>query len=222
LKAIMAENHEAIYATRFAGKEERRFQVWGELTRRFFQPWIRDSDVVVDLGAGYCEFINNIRAGKKYALDLNPVMRSHCAADVQGLVHDVATTWPLASGSVDVIFSSNFLEHLHSKDQLQFCLQESHRVLRSGGRMLLLGPNIRFCADVYWDFFDHHLPLSDRSLAEAMTLAGFQVNKVIPKFLPYTMTGKLPDHPLLVRLYLALPFFWHIAGKQFFIAAEKP
>lgn len=218
----MAENHQAIYSTRFAGKEERRSQVWAVLTRHFFQSWIGESDVIVDLGAGYCEFINNIRGGRKYALDLNPAMASHCAADVQGLVHDVATTWPLPSESVDVIFSSNFLEHLHTKEHLQFCLQESHRVLRSGGRLLLLGPNIRFCPDVYWDFFDHHLPLSDRSLAEALKLAGFRIVKVTPKFLPYTMTGKLPDHPWLVRLYLALPTLWHIAGKQFFIAAEKP
>jgi SAM-dependent methyltransferase len=218
----MAENHEIIYATRFAGMEERRSEVWSVLTRHFFQSWIRESGVVVDLGAGYCEFINNIRAGRKYALDLNPAMRSHCAPDVQGLVHDVATTWPLPSDSVDVVFSSNFLEHLHTKDHLQFCLQESFRVLRSGGRLLLLGPNIRFCPDTYWDFFDHYLPLSDRSLTEALKLSGFNIRKVVPKFLPYTMTRKLPDHPWLVRLYLALPVLWHTAGKQFFIAAEKP
>jgi SAM-dependent methyltransferase len=218
----MAENHEVIYATRFAGTEERRSQVWAVLTRHFFQSWIRESDVVVDLGAGYCEFINSIRAGRKYALDLNPAMPSHCTVDVQGLVHDVATTWPLPSDSVDVIFSSNFLEHLHTKNQLQFCLQESRRVLGSGGRLLLLGPNIRFCSHTYWDFFDHHLPLSDRSVVEALQLEGFRVPKIIPKFLPYTMKSKVPSHPLLVRLYLSCPPLWVLAGKQFFIVAEKP
>ncbi len=218
----MPQDLELIYAHRFADQEKRREEVWAILTRHFFQSWVQETDSILDLGAGYCEFINSIRASRKYALDLNPAMPSHCAVDVQGLVHDVATTWPLPCDSVDVIFSSNFLEHLHTKDHLQFCLQESHRVLRSGGRLLLLGPNIRFCPDIYWDFFDHYLPLSDRSLTEALKLSGFNIGKVVPKFLPYTMTRRVPDHPWLVRLYLALPVLWPIAGKQFFIVAGKP
>jgi SAM-dependent methyltransferase len=133
----------------------------------------------------------------------------------------VTNRWPVISDSVDVVFSSNFFEHLPSKEHLQCVLQEIHRVLRPNGRLLLMGPNIRFCSDVYWDFFDHFLPLSDRSMAEALEISGFNTEKVIARFLPYTMKGKIPLHPQLVRLYLALPLFWRILGKQFLILASK-
>jgi hypothetical protein len=66
---------------------------------------------------------------------------------------------------------------------------------------------------VYWDFFDHFLPLSERSMAEALEISGFKLEKAIAQFLPYTMREKLPPHPLLVPLCLALPIFRRILGK---------
>lgn len=217
----MRENLELIYENRFAGMQERRQQIWSVLIRHFFQRWVRPTDTVLDLGPGYCEFINNVTAAKKYALDLNPAFRSRAGHDVNAIVHDLATPWPLQEASVDVVFSSNLLEHLPTKDAVQFCLKECRRVLRNGGRLLLLGPNIRVCPDTYWDFFDHYVPLSDRSLVEALQSTGFTTGKVVSRFLPMTMTGSLPSHPLLVRLYLAFPVVWSLLGKQFFIEACK-
>jgi SAM-dependent methyltransferase len=217
----MSQDLQTIYARRFAGIEKSRDQVWKVLTRHYFQRWIKPQDVVLDLGAGFCEFINNIQARQKFAVDLNPVTLRKAAQDVTVISQDVTKTWPLASDSVDVVFSSNFFEHLPTKDDLQRCLGEIHRVLRPNGRLIFMGPNIRFCSDVYWDFFDHFLPLSDRSMAEALEISGFQTEKAIARFLPYTMAGKLPPHPMLVRLYLALPVFWRILGMQFLIFARK-
>ena len=218
----MEDNLEVIYERRFAGSEEQREKVWRLLTRHFFQHWVRSTDVVLDVGAGYCEFINNIQAGAKYALDLNPATAAQAGGDVKVLSQDVTAAWSLAADSVDVVFSSNFFEHLPSKDALQHCLREIHRVLRPGGHLLAMGPNIRFCYDVYWDFFDHFLPLSDRSLAEAMAIAGLQVERSIPRFLPFTMKGKTPPPAPLIRLYLGLPVFWKLLGKQFLLMARKP
>jgi hypothetical protein len=50
-------------------------------------------------------------------------------------------------------------------------------------------------------------------MAEALEISGFKTEKAIAQFLPYTMRGKLPPHPLLVRLCLALPIFWRILGE---------
>ncbi len=217
----MSQDLQTIYARRFAGIEKSRDQVWKVLTRNYFQRWVNPQDVVLDVGAGFCEFINNIQAKQKFAVDLNPVTLQKAAPDVTVISQDVTKPWPMASDSVDVVFSSNFFEHLPSKDDLQRCLQEIHRVLRPNGRLVFMGPNIRFCFDVYWDFFDHFLPLSDRSMAEALEISGFKAERVIAQFLPYTMKGKMPPHPLLVRIYLALPIFWRILGKQFLISARK-
>jgi SAM-dependent methyltransferase len=218
----MSECLETIYTKRFAGSEAQRDRVWRVLTRDFFQSWVADGAAVLDLGAGYCEFINNIRAARKYALDLNPSTTARAATGVIVLTQDVGQPWALPSESLDVVFTSNFFEHLPSKHVLQHCMNEAFRVLRTGGRLLALGPNIRFCGDVYWDLFDHHLPLSDRSVVEGLEITGFRAEKVIARFLPFTMKGKLPPSPFLVGTYLKLPVFWRVLGKQFFVVARKP
>jgi hypothetical protein len=106
-----------------------------------------------------------------------------------------------------------------SKEDLLVTLREIARVLRVGGRLLVLQPNIRFAYREYWDFFDHHTPLSDRSLTEALEMLGFRVTEVRPRFLPYTTKTRLPQHPLLLRLYLRLPPAQWLLGKQMFLVA---
>ena len=210
-----------IYENRFYGSEEDRNRVWQVLTKYYFQRWIRISDVVLDVGAGYCEFINNIQARTKYALDLNPVMPLKAAPEVT-VLNQNATEINIPADSVDVAFTSNFFEHLPDKAALQACLLEVHRVLKPGGLLLAMGPNIRFCYDVYWDFFDHFIPLSDRSLGEALKMTGFRLETITPRFLPYTMKDKKPPLPILIRAYLNLHFCWRFMGKQFLIMARKP
>jgi len=218
----MTNEVEATYQERFAGSELKRSAVWQVLGKYYFQAWIKPTDALLDIGAGYCEFINAIDAGRKYALDLNPSTQRKAGPGVSVLAQDIGQAWPLESGSIDVAFSSNFFEHLPSKELLVSCLAETFRVLKPGGTLIAMGPNIRFCYDLYWDFFDHHLPLSDRSIQEVLTLSGFRVERLIPRFLPYTMQGGLPAAPILVRLYLLLPFAWNIFGKQFLVIARKP
>jgi SAM-dependent methyltransferase len=121
-----------------------------------------------------------------------------------------------------VVFTSNFFEHLPDKDCLKRTLRQALRCLKPGGRLIALGPNIKYLPGQYWDFFDHHVMLTELSLAEALEVEGFSIKKVIPRFLPYTLVGA-PQYPVfLVRLYLMLPWLWAIKGKQFLIVATKP
>ena len=103
-----------------------------------------------------------------------PATAEKAAPDVTVLSQEATQPWSLPSESVDVVFSSNFFEHLPTKQDFAHCLAEAYRVLRPQGLLIALGPNIRFCFDVYWDFVDHHLPLSDRSMVEALEIAGFR------------------------------------------------
>lgn len=217
----MDDGLEKTYENRFSGIEPQRNAVWQVLTQHYLQRWVKATDAVVDVGAGYCEFINNIQASRKWALDLNPMTAVKAGPDVTVISQDLTKPWDIQSNSVDVVFSSNFFEHLLSKDMLMHCLEQSYRILRAGGALLAMGPNIRFSHDVYWDFFDHHLPLSDRSMLEALELAGFAKEKVIPRFLPFTMKGNIPSQPILVHLYLLMPVVWRVLGKQFFIVGRK-
>jgi SAM-dependent methyltransferase len=213
---------QAVYRRRFAGMERRRAEVWQALARHYFQQWIKPTDTVLDVGAGYCEFINSITAGRKYALDANPVTAEKASAGVTVLPQHAGDPWGVASESVNAVFSSNFFEHLPAKDDLARCLAEAYRVLRPQGLLIALGPNIRFCYDVYWDFVDHHLALSDRSMVEALEIAGFRCELVKPRFLPFTMSHRMPPRPFWVRLYLLAPLAQRLWGKQFLVIARKP
>jgi SAM-dependent methyltransferase len=174
------------------------------------------------VGAGYCEFINSIAAAHKYALDSNPATVDKAAPDVHVLSQEATASWSIPPESVNVVFSSNFFEHLPTKQEFARCLSEAYRVLHPQGLLIAMGPNIRFSFDLYWDYVDHHLPFSDRSMVEAMEIAGFRRELVIPRFVPFTMSLRLPHWAFLVRLYLRFPLAQRLWGKQFLVMARKP
>lgn len=216
----MAER--ALYDQRFNPEERRaKAQVWQVLCRDFFQRYVAPDDAVLDLGAGFCEFINHIRCGAKFAVDSDPQVLDHAAVGVtvrQGRADDLS--W-LEAASLDVVFASNFFEHMTHKDAVLATLREAHRVLRPGGRVLILQPNIRYAYKEYWDFFDHHLPFSHKSMVEALEVCGFDARVVRPRFLPFTTKGLLPPWPILVQIYLRVPPLQWLLGKQMFIVADK-
>lgn len=197
-------------------------RIWKVLCAHFFQPLIGEDRVVVDLACGYGEFINNIRGRKKYAVDLNPDARANVADDVEFCLSRADAIAAIASDSVDVVFASNFLEHLRTKEECDRVLAEVRRMLRPGGRFVIMGPNIRYLAAEYWDFYDHSLPLSHLSLEEGLVQADFEIDCIVPRFLPYTTRSLLPQHPALVALYLKIPLVWRLLGKQFLVVGRKP
>ncbi|MFC6018124.1 class I SAM-dependent methyltransferase [Plantactinospora solaniradicis] len=209
-----------LYTARFTAPELAAKQLlWTELCRGFFDRYIDPDDVVLDLAAGSCEFINACRARRKIAVDLNPDTVRY-AVGARVLIAASDDLRQLAAASIDTIFTSNFFEHLPDKRALLRTLAECHRVLRPGGQLLVLMPNLRYVGQRYWDFFDHHLPLTHLSLVEGLRLAGFEPQEVIPRFLPYTVkNAPVRIRPGLVRLYLRLRPAWRLFGRQMFVAA---
>ena len=209
------------YSLRFSSTEDYREKIWKILTSEFFQQYIPAKSAVLDLGCGWGQFINNIRCQKKYGMDLNPESRERLSPEVGFLCVDCSKTWPLERDSLDVVFTSNFFEHLRTKDDLKSTLREARRCLKPGGKIICMGPNIKYIGGAYWDFWDHYLELTELSLSEALTIEGFQIKECTPKFLPYTMVGKRESPLWAVRLYLHLPFAWRFFGQQFLVVAEK-
>jgi len=211
-----------VYEQRFSHEDQLgKEAIWRELGRflqRYIEPGARVVDIACDLGY----FIRNIRAGERWATDIRDISAS-LPKDVHfvpasGL--DLAEVLP--NDHFDLAFFSNYLEHLPSTEAVLQQLRVTFSILKPGGRVLILQPNIRLIGGSYWDFIDHQTALTEKSLAEAAVMAGFRTRKVIARFLPYTTKSRMPQHPLLVRAYLAFPPAWLIFGKQTLYLGEKP
>lgn len=213
---------ERIYSRRFSGIEEYRRQVWKVLIEDYLLSKLDGADAVLDLGCGYGEFINQFPARLRYAMDLNPGTRAQLHDEVRLIAQDCSEPWGIAPGTLDAVFTSNFLEHLPSKTALLSTLKEAATALRPGGLLVAVGPNIKYAPGRYWDFLDHHLPLTERSLAEACALAGLEPIEIVDRFLPLTMSDRRLQAPLaLVKLYLRMRWIWPVFGRQFLVVCKK-
>ena len=218
-----SEDLSELYKIRFSDEQlPRKNAIWEVLCKYFFQQFIDREDTVVDLACGYGEFINNINAKKKIAVDLNPQSEKYLSSEVTFYQCKATELANILNGETDKIFTSNFLEHLPDKQVLDELISQVMLSLKPGGKFLILGPNLRYLPGEYWDFYDHHLGLTHLSLIEALQLKGFTIEYCKDRFLPYTTQGHLPTHPLLVKIYLKIPLIWRYLGKQFFIVAQKP
>jgi SAM-dependent methyltransferase len=212
-----------LYKIRFAQHQlERKSAIWQVICRSYLQQFIKPTDTVVDVACGHGEFLNHIVAKRKIALDLNPEAGHFLRSEVEFHMRRATELGSVIAGTADVVFTSNFLEHLPDKQTLDTFLEQVWLSLRPGGSYLVLGPNLRYLPGQYWDFYDHHLGLTHLSLGEALRLKGFEVALCLDRFLPFTTQGGLPTHPLLVWIYLRVPVVWRLLGKQFFVVARKP
>jgi len=209
-----------IYSARFSGKTSYRTQIWKVLASYFGQ-WVPNDGAVLDLGSGYCEFINNVNVGTKYAMDLNSDIHKLALPGITVLQQDCSEAWPLPEGTLDAVFTSNFLEHLPDKGAVSTVLSNAYRCLKPGGRLIAMGPNIKYVPGAYWDFFDHYVELTESSLAEALSTQGFGIEKKIGRFLPYTMSQGRQYPTWILRMYLAMPAAWPLFGKQFLVIGQK-
>jgi SAM-dependent methyltransferase len=187
------EDLQRIYGARFSTNLEYRKKVWSVLVADWFGRYVRTPDA--------SRFLSK---------------------EITFLLQDCSARWPLPDASLDVVFTSNFLEHLPDKGAVGRTLDEIRRCLRPGGRVVAMGPNVKYLPGEYWDFWDHHVPLTEASIKEALMTRGFSVDTCLGQFLPYTMaTGR--QYPVaFLSTYLKLPFVWRIFGRQFLVVGTRP
>jgi SAM-dependent methyltransferase len=172
---------------------------------------------VLELGAGYGDFINQYPAAQRVAFDIDPAMRAHAAPEVDFRVGDATLLPDVAESSVDLVFASNFLEHLE-RPCVERVLDRIGAVLRPTGRLALIQPNFQRCASRYFDDETHRTVFTDESLVSLLLDHGFFPLRIEPGFLPFSMNSRLPKWTFLVRAYLALPVR-PLAAQMYVLAA---
>ena len=222
----MKENNlSKLYKSRFNSIDEaNKIKVWEVLSKNFFQQYVKKEAKVLDIACGYGEFINSIKCKEKYAIDLNPESKYFLSKEVKLIKDDVTNAIHILIDKeikFDFIFCSNFLEHIPNKVNLESFLKSLRNLLSDNGLLVIMGPNFKYSYKNYWDFFDHHIPLTDKSMEELLSLTNYQIIEKYPKFVPFSTKTKLPKMKIFVLIYLKLRFLWYFFGKQFLFIVKK-
>ena len=217
----MSDPHDAAGAyvrTRFTA-DPRRAALWRHLTTYLAQ-FVPPDAAVLELGAGYCDFINAVPARRRVAVDTGPHMRASAGPGVE--IHEgdaLAFLDAAAPDQFDFVLASNFLEHLDRAD-LDRLLPQLRRTLRPGGRLALIQPNFRLAARRYFDDYTHRTIFTDVSLGDWLVAGGFEIVKSVPRFMPLTVKSRLGGFSFLVPWYLRSP--WRPWAGQMFVLAARP
>ena len=204
------------HETRFE-YDERREVLWKTLCDAYFSRFIRPDFHVLDLGAGYAHFINNIRCANRTAIDEWPMLPKFAQPGVRALVGSVTDLSSVPDKSVDFAFASNLFEHL-TRPEFSIVLTNLKQKLKTGGTLNILQPNYRLAYREYFDDYTHVAIYSDVSLCDFLRANGYRILSSTPGFLPFSIKGRLPVAPWLIRLYLLLP--WKPMAKQMWVRAE--
>ena len=203
------------HETRF-GFERRREILWKTLCDGYFNSLVSPDHTVLELGAGYCNFINNVRARRRIALDLWPGIEKTVAPGVEAIVSDVTDLSAVEDGSVDFVFASNLFEHL-TQSGFASALVQIRRKLSPTGSLNILQPNYKLAYREYFDDYTHIAVYSDTSMCDFLEVNGFRITQRHAGFLPFSIKSRLPVSSILIRLYLASPI--KPFAKQMFIRA---
>ncbi len=206
----------AYHAVRFT-HDPRRETVWRVICG-YLQRFVDPEGGLLELGAGYGEFSRFIRAGRKWALDLNPDLIEGWSSEVEPLIQSALDPWPIQDGGLKTVFASNFFEHF-TIEQGETILAEAARVLAPGGRLVVVQPNFRLEPRRYFDDYTHKAIYTDGSFSDFLQAHGWRLAHAEGRFLPFTMKSRLPTSSWLVKTYLALP--WRPMAGQFLAVAER-
>jgi SAM-dependent methyltransferase len=206
------------FETRLAPNPSRS-QIWRYLCA-YLARWIPKDADVLELGAGWCDFSNNVECASVTAVDLDATVQRAAAAHVTALVGDCTDLVGINDLSVDVVFASNLLEHLE-RPQANLLVAEAARVLRPNGRLILLQPNFRLAPGRYFDDYTHVAIFTDQSLQDYLKSRGWSIEAAYPRFLPLTMKSKASRLTFLVPWYLRSPIK-PFAGQMLVVANPPP
>src|SRR5437868_11355458 len=117
--------------------DPKRAVLWKSLWRFYFCKLISPNDCVLDLGCGYGDFINNVAARRRIAIDSWEGFLAYVDPSIERVVGSVTDLNFIEEEAVDFAFASNLFEHL-SKADFACVLEMLRRKLAPGGTLNIL------------------------------------------------------------------------------------
>jgi SAM-dependent methyltransferase len=214
----MNMNAEKYYESRFVF-DKGRTKVWRAINE-YLQKYIPSDASVLDIGCGYADFINGIKASKKYAIDLNPNMDEFILdKSTMFISQSVLVELHVEDSSLDVIFASNLFEHFNDQE-LDLLVKNIKVKLKPNGRLILIQPNIFYAYREYWDDYTHKKAFSHVSLNDFLISYNFDVVHTKKQFIPFSLKSRLPKSYFLTKMYLRSPIK-PMAKQMLFVAQKK-
>jgi SAM-dependent methyltransferase len=159
--------------------EERARDIGWDLAQ--LRPYLEPGCTFLEIGAGDCALSARVAEGaaKVYAVDISDQHARALPANAELVISD-GTSIPVPTGSVDVAFSDQLMEHLHPDDAREQ-LRNIHRALKPGGVYFCITPNRLYGPSDISAYFDHeargfHLrEYTLREIRQILAVAGFPV-----------------------------------------------
>lgn len=207
-------DHSKYFQTRYSFNSKRS-KVWKAIAE-YIQKHIQANASILEIGAGYCDFINQIKGNVKVAVDINANAKEYCNSDVTFITSSIFDIKILEK--FDVIFASNFFEHF-TIDELKEIFTILKELLHENGKLILIQPNYYYSYRNYWDDYTHKTAFSHNNLPDFLEEQGFKITLLKKKFIPFSFKSKLPTSYFLTKLYLLSPI--KPFAKQLLLISEK-
>ena len=184
--------------------DDRREILWQTLCQNYFSKIIMPEFCVLELGAGYGHFINNVRCRRKIAVDCWKEFPRYISDEVETRVCYAWELDFLEEECLDFVLASNVFEHM-TQGEFRDTLEILKEKLKRSGTVNIIQPNYRFAFREYFDDYTHISIFSDISMCDFIRSAGYDILERKARFLPLTIRSKFPVWPFLIRLYLLSP-----------------
>ena len=194
--------------------------VW-EVINDYVSPMIATNAHVLELGAGYCYWINGVKSARRVAVDVWEDLPKYAAPGVETIQRDLTGGLAfLGDQRFDVMLASNVLEHFELPAGVRL-VRDCFEYLKPTGRLIVIQPNYRYAFRNYFDDYTHRAVFSHVSLSALLREQGFLIERLEARFMPYSLReSRLPIRKWLIRMYLRLPV--RPGAGQMLIVAQKP
>jgi SAM-dependent methyltransferase len=170
-------------------------------------PWIikkygiKPGSKVLDVGCGNGDCVEAFRKNGMRAIGVD----RHKNPGRLSIVADIEKRLPFKARTFDFAFNKSVIEHVRRPDKM---VDAVHRVLKKGGKFLILSPDWGYCYRSFYSDPTHYTPAQYTGLATLLNLHGFgRMTKTLLR-----PSGILMRHPrwrwLLIALTYITPYWW--------------